>query len=821
FIYNNFGQTADPRHRTDITPSLHLLSSSEHDDTVGDLSSIVSRPFDMSDLQSNVTSINDNMNELTENKNENIEDTTMDSSSDENSNEHVFDENSDEDSVNEEASDDSDEEELFNSYEHHTDRNFTSTEIALALSLLKSRHSLINSCISNICKLLKLLRVPNSPLDFRHVRSLIYSPYKSTIFGDTLISCPSCHKISTDYTHCSTTPNCVNTEKFVSNPTINHVLRIEPQIRSILERNNLITPNKDENTIRDIIDAPFYRKIVNNESSSIITLLMNSDGAVVKSISRSVWVTTFVINELSPFIRFNRENVIIAMISVGSVKPNKSEMQIFLKHLVKELIQLERIGLQYTPISSSNCVDQTISVFVIVATCDRPAASLIINHTEVGGYYGCIHCENIKIRKANARVFLQNENEDFELRSNDTYDEPVALLQRSSSEEKRDSITSINNGLDGLRGPCELRTLKYFDVYQSFLSDTLHTLYEGVMARMLRIFFDKVSQKTGITREMSIRNAIDAVSAVVKSISYPSTTAFDQVLDEQRYDHFRCLAFAAHLIESSKIDLATHQDVRSLLEEFNRKFESLYTKQQAKPAIHTLNHFADSIRNYGPAFRYSTFEFEATIGTLTRLIHNGNSPTIELLRNLDLLQQTWLATSYSSLPSELKIFDYQINASSLAPDVKKFVTKYTGGQSYNLYKTVFVEQQRFTSDRIDIFRRTLDGCLMYNRKNIPAIGFLETIISFDNGNEPVLVIRPVSLPATADTMSINHRIYKCTNVLYGTYHGTTLEVTNLDCIIQKLAFRRGTNVKFPPIPNSMFFFSVSQSKWKYLASINS
>ncbi|CAF3606415.1 unnamed protein product [Rotaria sp. Silwood1] len=174
-------------------------------------------------------------------------------------------------------------------------------------------------------------------------------------------------------------------------------------------------------------------------------------------------------------------------------------MQIFLKHLVKELTQLERIGLQYTPISSSNCVDQTIRVFVIVATCDRPATSLIINHTEAGGYYGCIHCENIKIGGDNARVFVQNDNDDFELRSNDTYDEAVALLQRSSSEERRNSITSINDGLDGLRGPCELRTLKYFDVYQSFLSDTLHTLYEGVMARMLHIFFDSVSRKTGIT----------------------------------------------------------------------------------------------------------------------------------------------------------------------------------------------------------------------------------------------------------------------------------------------------------------------------------
>ncbi|CAF1567642.1 unnamed protein product, partial [Rotaria sordida] len=87
FIYNKFSQTADSRHRADVTSPLHPLSSSDHDDTVGDSSTIASRPFDMSDLQSNVTSINDNKNELTENiENENIEDTTTDLSPDENSN---------------------------------------------------------------------------------------------------------------------------------------------------------------------------------------------------------------------------------------------------------------------------------------------------------------------------------------------------------------------------------------------------------------------------------------------------------------------------------------------------------------------------------------------------------------------------------------------------------------------------------------------------------------------------------------------------------------------------------------------------------------
>jgi hypothetical protein len=335
--------------------------------------------------------LNENVDDDDSKKNIPDEDSTEDKS-DEDLNENIFDEDSNEDIYGDETSED-DAEELSDDSDHSSDRNLTSTEIALALSLLKSRHSLTNSCISNICRLLKLLRVPNSPSDFRHVRSLICSPYNTTIFAETLVSCPSCHKISSDSTRCSTSLSCINKDKFVSNPTTNHVLRLEPQIRSILERNHLVTPNKDENSIRDIIDAPFYRTILNTESDPFITLLMNSDGAVVKSISRSVWITSFVINELPSSVRFNRDNVIIGMLSVGSVKPNKEEMQLFLELLVQELLHLERVGLEYTPFPSLTQMDKIVHVFLITAICDKPAASLLINHTESGGYYGCIHCK--------------------------------------------------------------------------------------------------------------------------------------------------------------------------------------------------------------------------------------------------------------------------------------------------------------------------------------------------------------------------------------------------------------------------------------------
>lgn len=55
-------------------------------------------------------------------------------------------------------------------------------------------------------------------------------------------------------------------------------------------------------------------------------------------------------------------------------------------------------------------------------------------------------------------------------------------------------------------------------------------------------------------------------------------------------------------------------------------------------------------------------------------------------------------------------------------------------------------------------------------------------------------------------MRWNNRTFKCTNILYGTCRGTTVEIINPESIIQKLAFRRGINVNFPPIPDPMFFF---------------
>ncbi|CAF5149954.1 unnamed protein product, partial [Rotaria sp. Silwood1] len=57
------------------------------------------------------------------------------------------------------------------------------------------------------------------------------------------------------------------------------------------------------------------------EQPLFITLTLNSDGALVQKISRSLWITTIVINEVPRDIRFQLPNMIIGMISYGSQKP--------------------------------------------------------------------------------------------------------------------------------------------------------------------------------------------------------------------------------------------------------------------------------------------------------------------------------------------------------------------------------------------------------------------------------------------------------------------------------------------------------------------
>ena len=246
--------------------------------------------------------------------------------------------------------------------------------------------------MTHVCQLLQLLKVPNAPPSFDSVESQVLSAYQSTTFPTETVICPSCHQRSSSRKRCTNDNDCASKHSFICLPTINYTFTLEPQLRAILERNRIVFSRIDHGSISDVTDGQYYKELCRTESEPFVTLLMNSDGGLVKSISTSIWCTAFVVNELPRSIRFLPENTIIGMISMGSMKPKKDGMSSIMQNLVRELHRLEDGIAVLVPSDASNNLEQVIKIFLIGCVCDKPATSLVLNHTECTGFFGCTYC---------------------------------------------------------------------------------------------------------------------------------------------------------------------------------------------------------------------------------------------------------------------------------------------------------------------------------------------------------------------------------------------------------------------------------------------
>ncbi|CAF1214593.1 unnamed protein product [Adineta ricciae] len=498
-----------------------------------------------------------------------------------------------------------------NEHLEDVEKPLTSKEIAVLLIELRYRHSLTKSCIEHICQLLQLLKVPNAPCSFNNIESLVLCAHRSTIFPTKTIICPSCYERSSNHKRCTSTTDCDSRSSFVRAPTINYTFALEPQIRSIIERNPIVNSKTNKRSISDITHGLAYENLILSESEPFMSLLMNSDGGLVKTNSTSVWLTAFVINELPRRSRFLPENMIIGMMSTGGMKPKKEEMSVLLVDIVEELRRLENGIPVCLPSSNVKDTEQTIKIFLLASVNDKPATALLLNHKESVGYFGCSHCtikgKSIQTGGTTVRSFAYDSKEKIILRSNETYDEVNVFFENGyklTSTGQSFSKEMTINYLKGFKGPCIFRKLTHFDVYKSFLCDTLHNLYLGITAKILKLLLSKPSPKAGITNFMNVHDQLNSVAQLFDTISYPSTTyrqprdirlfkkfkgnelrifllfgysIFEKVLNRERYDHLRVLAFIAHMVEGQYLSVDTHEDIQVLAEYFDERFATLYT----------------------------------------------------------------------------------------------------------------------------------------------------------------------------------------------------------------------------------------------------
>ena len=91
--------------------------------------------------------------------------------------------------------------------------------------------------------------------------------------------------------------------------------------------------------------------------------------------------------------------------------------------------------------------------------------------------------------KKKIRVFplVPTNQEQPCLRTNETYDAFMDVYQNQHSVNSNE----LRDRFRGHISPCILRNLKYFDVGTSFLSDSLHNIYHGVMVSSINNYFSE------------------------------------------------------------------------------------------------------------------------------------------------------------------------------------------------------------------------------------------------------------------------------------------------------------------------------------------
>ncbi|CAF4782974.1 unnamed protein product [Rotaria sp. Silwood1] len=542
-------------------------------------------------------------------------------------------------------------------------------------------------------------------------------------------------------------------------PTTNLTFQIEPQICSILARHpNLLTSSTDLNRVSDIVDSSSYRHIAEQESSPFITLLMNSDGVLLKKISYSIWITCFAINELPASVRFDPENIIVAMVSHSSAKAKlkRKEMQILLNKLVDQLIILEREGVTITENnihdnsveSISELKEKSYKVFLYGGVCDKPATAMLTNMVECTGYYGCNLCttEGIDIAsgQGHVRSYVFLPDEQSTERTNQTHDFAVKNLRKMTLK-----TTNHNSGTDhflGHKGPCALRRLKYFDVCQGFLVDSLHSLYAGCFKRLVSIeLADKQIQKK-ITEVFDTIHYPSSSYRIPRSLSYLKVykgneyrmallfgyRSFKNFISDDKYQSLKTLAFAAHIGESRFITPEMIDEMNILLDEFDLRLPNMYSHKDIVPVVHAVSHLAECVARAGPMSNWNTFSFESVVGSFARNINSAKAIGTELKNSLELLHQGWLAVSSTSFPAVGKHFikqmlanNHQALPSSLrngsdrnssvrlrnktvaTHDLDVLLAQRWTPHSYTIYNTAFINNIRY-SNLLTIRRNHLD-----------------------------------------------------------------------------------------------------------------
>ena len=355
------------------------------------------------------------------------------------------------------------------------------------------RHKLTNEAISDLLYLIHTI----CPQPNKACTSL----FKLKKFFSSLIIpvhfCYYCSKCLNPISNIATSACSVCKMAFSSIKDFKYFVHfsVSDQIKSLFTRKRFFTNIQhhflrvkvNESNYEDIYDGSLYQELMLPNgvlsSKNNISLTWNVDGLpLFKSSKFSLWPLYFVINELPYKLRKLKENMIIAGLWFGE---SKSNMNIYLKPIVKELMVLEQHGVEVKPPLCSSFVSKAI---LLAGTCDLPAKCLVLNCIQFNGEFGCSKCQEPGITlttsaRGHTHVYPYNNL------CSDGH-----CLNRTKVTHDENIRKALREGLivDGVKGPSWLMKLMHYDIIRGTSIDYMHCVLLGVMKLLMSLWFNSV-----------------------------------------------------------------------------------------------------------------------------------------------------------------------------------------------------------------------------------------------------------------------------------------------------------------------------------------
>lgn len=506
-----------------------------------------------------------------------------------------------------------------------------SIHIVLAMA---AKHSLTKAATEDVLKLVKLhlpkdVSYPVSMHNLSKAVSIDRSWYSHVFYcvkcSSELNSSLVCNKCSVSYTQ----------KELKNNGNFFVIYDLRLQFMSILEdvtvKKSLLKvfyEQKMANLYDGVESGSCYRKLQKNATD--FTCSFNTDGVpVFKSSKFSIWPVLISINELPFSVR--KRNVIIAGLWFGTSKP---QMSLFLNSVVSEMNSLYRQGIKWRSLDQISICSRILFVLCPV---DSVARCMVQGHTQFNGKFGCNWCKNpgvtIKKGKGHCRIYPDNLNSS--LRNGSEY-KINALEERFFEGQKCKSplIELLNfNLVDGFS--VDYMHCVFLGIVRSFtkkwMSDSKEEYYIGRQANDIDGKFLKFKVPKEIVRTCrSVTNLRHWKASEWRTWLFVLPVVLKDILSKKYLKHFSFLSRAIFLCSKDKFTVQELAEAHELIQKFLENGQILYGDSFYSYNVHQLNHLIETVKNWGPLWGSSAFQFESVNGKLLKYIKTANGVAMQV-----------------------------------------------------------------------------------------------------------------------------------------------------------------------------------------------